>query len=78
MKKITLAVLTVVALVAIAFAVGHAQSRVSTFQIVVEPSAKGVKATCVQGCAWKQLTFNCDSSALCKEQIDQFGVGPVK
>jgi hypothetical protein len=39
MKKVTLAALAVVALVAVAFKVGHAQSKTATFRIVVEPSA---------------------------------------
>ena len=80
MKKITIAVLFLIVLVAVAFEFGQAQTRVATFRIVVEPSAKGAKATCIEGCAWKQLTFNCDPSGQrsCKAQIDQFGVGPIK
>lgn len=78
MKKITIAALFLVVLVAVAFEFGHAQTRVATFRIVVESSAKGAKATCIEGCAWKQLAFNCDPSRPCKAQIDQFGVGPVK
>jgi hypothetical protein len=80
MKKVTLLTLAVVALVAVAFKVGNAQSKIASFRIVVEPSANGARATCIEGCAWQELTFSCDPSAQrpCKQQIDQFGVGPVK
>jgi len=49
-------------------------------RIVVEPSANGLKATCLSGCAWKELTFGCELpfKQPCKAEIDQVGVTGVR
>ena len=69
-------VLMVLALVIVAWRAGQAQSQVAQFRIVVEPTAAGLKAACISGCAWKELSFGCDKGRPCKAEIDQLGVGP--
>jgi len=32
------------------------------FKIVIEKAVSGIKMTCVEGCAWKELTYNNKSS----------------
>jgi hypothetical protein len=78
MKRLILGSLLTGALVFSAWQLGQAQSQLAEFQIVVEPSASGLKATCARGCAWKTLTFTCDPNAACKAGIDERGVGGVK
>jgi hypothetical protein len=71
----------VIALTVAAWQVGHAQqTQPAAFRIVVEPTATGLKATCVNGCAWKELTFGCQRTDKqpCKAELDQFGVTEVK
>ena len=67
-------VLVVLALVAFGWGVGHTQTQVGQFKIVVEPSATGMKATCTDGCAWKEVTFSCNGRKECKARIDERGV----
>ena len=71
-------VLMVLVLVLIAWRAGQAQAQLAQFRIVVEPSATGLKAVCVTGCAWKDLSFGCDKGRVCKAEIDQLGVGGVR
>jgi hypothetical protein len=80
MKRLMFGSLLTGALVLSAWQLGQArgQSQLAEFQIVVEPSARGLKATCARGCAWKTLTFTCDPNAACKAGIDEQGVGGVK
>ena len=85
MKRLILAVGTV-ALGVAAWQVGQArerttaQTQIATFRIVVEPSANGLKATCVSGCAWKELTFGCELplKQSCKAEIDQAGISGAR
>jgi hypothetical protein len=83
--KISILVVAAISLGVAARQVGHAQDKttqgqVATFRIVVEPSAKGLKATCLNGCAWKELTFGCElpGKQPCKAEIDQAGVSGVR
>lgn len=78
MKKHWQVVLVALALVIAAWQTGRAQSQIAKFQIVVEPAAGGLKAVCLTGCAWKELTFGCDANRPCKAEIDQLGVGGVQ
>jgi hypothetical protein len=75
MTKTWRVALVIVALIAAAWTVGRAQAQVGQFRIVIEPSATGVKAVCISGCAWKELSWDCDKARPCKAEIDQLGVG---
>jgi hypothetical protein len=77
MKKHWQVVLVVLALVIAGWQVGQAQSRLAKFQIVVEPTATGLKAVCLSGCAWKEITYGCYKTVgtPCKAEIDELGVG---
>ena len=84
MKSLVLALLAI-ALGVAGWQVGRAQDKpaqgqIATFRIVVEPSANGLKATCLNGCAWKELTFGCElpGKQSCKAEIDQAGVSGVR
>jgi hypothetical protein len=70
-------VLMVLALVVVAWRAGQAQAQIAQFRIAVEPSATGLKAVCISGCAWKELSYGCDKTVAvpCKAEIDQLGVG---
>ena len=71
----------VIALTVAAWQVGHAQqNQPAVFRIVVEPTATGFKATCVNGCAWKDLSFDCKRADKqpCRAEIDQLGVSGAK
>jgi hypothetical protein len=57
---------------------GAKQGQVSDFEIIVEPNAAGLSATCNAGCAWKSLSFGCGEEAQsCRVKIDEHGVGPA-
>ena len=81
MRRFALVGIVATALVGLGWTFVSAQTKapLPVFQIVVEPSANGLKATCVKGCAWKTLDFGCEVKGQpCKAEIDQFGVGGVK
>ena len=80
MKALILAGIAAIALATAAWQIGQAQGQMATFRIVVEPSANGLKATCLSGCAWKELTFGCELpfKQPCKAEIDQVGVSGVR
>jgi hypothetical protein len=81
MKRFIVVIGAGIALTVAASQVGHAQqAQPAVFRIVVEPSATGLKATCVNGCAWKELSFDFKRADKqpCKAEIDQLGVGGVK
>jgi hypothetical protein len=80
MKGLILIVGAVIGLTVAAWQVGHAQTQPAVFRIVVEPSATGLKATCLNGCAWKELSFGCERADKqpCKAEIDQLGVYGVR
>ena len=76
MRKAVLSGIAVLALVASAWQVGQAQAqtKVSDFKIAVQVSKDGLTAQCLQGCAWKEISFTCDPQKPCKTEIDQLGV----
>lgn len=80
MKVLILAGIAAIALATAGWQIGHAQGQMAAFRIVVEPSANGLKATCLNGCAWKELTFGCELpfKQPCKAEIDQVGVSGVR
>ena len=85
MKSLILVVVVTIAVAVAGWQVGRAQDKpaqgqIATFRIVVEPSAKGLKATCLNGCAWKELTFGCElpGQQSCKAEIDQAGVSEMR
>ena len=47
---------------------------VADFRITVERTPTGAKLECLQGCAWKTLTFACDPANSCKTGIDAMGM----
>jgi len=47
---------------------------VADFRITIERTATGAKLECLQGCAWKTLTFPCDALNSCKTGIDGMGM----
>ena len=52
-------------------------SEVSEFQILVETNDGGIRLTCKEGCAWKELTFNISETEKAKE-IDEYGMTSSK
>jgi hypothetical protein len=44
------------------------------FRITIERTATGSKLECLQGCAWKTLTFSCNPASSCKTGIDAMGM----
>lgn len=81
MRKILYALIAAAVLVASAWQIGYAQSepKVADFRMIVQVTGRGLVATCIQGCAWKELSFGCgDAKQPCRAEIDQFGVGGVK
>lgn len=80
MKARILTVVAVVAFAASAWQLGNAQTKVevSNFKIHVEKTPTGIKAQCLTGCAWKELSWSCDDAKNpCKAEVDQHGVGGV-
>jgi hypothetical protein len=80
MKRLLLIGAIGVAVVGFARLTGAQTQPPAVFQIVVEPSANGLTATCLKGCAWKTLSFGCEpkKGEPCKAEIDQLGVGGTK
>ena len=80
MRRLAVAALIAAGLIGSAWQVGRAQTKVNEFQIVVSPTATGLKAHCVKGCAWIDVTYDCGPAGKteCKAEIDQLGIGGVK
>ena len=80
MKKLILVLLVVIVAIVAALQNGYAQTQVASFRIVVEGTATGLKATCLGGCAWTDVTYTCGTNAKqsCKAEIDEKGIGGVK
>jgi len=73
-KQITKLVIPIFVL-AIAFA-SHARERepndLKSFKVVVEKTDNGVKLTCKNGCAWKNLAFSLNDSQ--SQAINEYGM----
>ena len=54
-----------------------AQKKLKTFEIIVARSNGGIKLTCTEGCAWKELGFSVTGGSFARS-IDQYGVLPLK
>ena len=80
MKRLLLIGAIGIAVVGLGRLAGAQTQPPAVFQIVVEPSANGLTATCLKGCAWKTLSFGCTpkKGETCKAEIDQLGVGGTK
>jgi len=86
MKNVLLVGVTILGLAAGAWSCAAAKTRaavtnakppvVADFRITIERTATGAKLECLQGCAWKTLTFPCDPVTSCKTGIDGMGMEP--
>jgi len=54
----------------------HAQEKKSTdlkdFKVVIEKTDNGIKMTCENGCAWKELTYSINDNK--PQAVDEYGM----
>jgi len=77
MKRIAATILGIAALPGLIVVTTPAQQPISEWAFVAEASDTGWAMTCLKGCAWKTLSFDCGPGQRCRVRIDQFGVGPA-
>jgi hypothetical protein len=79
MKRALLPEIGVFVLVVSAWRVGHAPGQLAGVLIIVEPSAKDLRAECLKGCAWTTTSANGDpGKSVCRIEFDESGIGNAK
>ena len=66
-------VVLISALVLVAF-IPNVATEVVDFEIVIEVAGSGAKLECLEGCAWKKLSFQCPEASVCRAVVDETGV----
>jgi hypothetical protein len=74
MKRLTLALVAIAGIAAVAAFRAPPQQSAIAWSFVVTSTDSGWTMTCSKGCAWEKLWFKCQSTTRCKAQIGEDGV----